>query len=129
MLSIFSCACWPSVCLLWKNVCLGLLHIFWLCCLLFRYGVVWAVFIFWIFIRLGLTADISISQQGWFPLTLAPWLPLALSGDIFVCYIWVGVGGGQCYRHLAREARDAAKHSTILRTMLHPKKISYPKYK
>ena len=24
MLSIFSCACWPSVCLLWKNVCLGL---------------------------------------------------------------------------------------------------------
>ena len=28
MLSIFSCACWPSVCLLWRNVYLGLLPIF-----------------------------------------------------------------------------------------------------
>ena len=30
MLSIFSCASWPSVCLLWRNVYLGLLLIFWL---------------------------------------------------------------------------------------------------
>ena len=28
MLSIFSCASWPSVCLLWRNVYLGLLPIF-----------------------------------------------------------------------------------------------------
>ena len=28
MLSIFSCASWPSVCLLWRNVYLGLLLIF-----------------------------------------------------------------------------------------------------
>ena len=36
MLSIFSCACWPSVCLLWRNVCLGLLPIFvWAFCLFF----------------------------------------------------------------------------------------------
>ena len=27
ILSIFSCASWPSVCLLWRNVCLGLLLI------------------------------------------------------------------------------------------------------
>ena len=27
-LNIFSCACWPSVCLLWRNVYLGLLSIF-----------------------------------------------------------------------------------------------------
>ena len=27
-LSIFLCACWPSVCLLWKNVCSGPLPIF-----------------------------------------------------------------------------------------------------
>ena len=33
MLSIFSCAHWPSVCLLWRNVYLGLLPIFWLGCL------------------------------------------------------------------------------------------------
>ena len=32
MLSTFSCAYWPSVHLLWRNVCLGLLHIFWLSC-------------------------------------------------------------------------------------------------
>ena len=28
MLSIFSCACWPSICLLWRNVYLGLLPIY-----------------------------------------------------------------------------------------------------
>ena len=33
MLNIFSCASWPSVCLLWKNVYLGLLPIFRLRCL------------------------------------------------------------------------------------------------
>ena len=27
-MSIFSCACWPSVSFLWRNVCLGLLSIF-----------------------------------------------------------------------------------------------------
>ena len=41
------CAFWPSVCLLWRNVYLGLLRIFWLCCLLFWYWAVWAVCIFW----------------------------------------------------------------------------------
>ena len=35
MLSIFSCAYWPSICLLWRNVCLGLLQIFWLGYLVF----------------------------------------------------------------------------------------------
>ena len=29
VLSIFSCACRPSICLLWRNVYLGLLPIFW----------------------------------------------------------------------------------------------------
>ena len=35
MLSIFSCVFWPSVCPLWRNVCLDLLPIFWLGCLFF----------------------------------------------------------------------------------------------
>ena len=35
MLSIFSCASWPSVCLLWRNVYLGLLPIFGLGCFVF----------------------------------------------------------------------------------------------
>ena len=30
MLRIFSCTYWPSICLLWRNVYLGLLSIFWL---------------------------------------------------------------------------------------------------
>ena len=30
MLSIFSCVCWPSVCLLWRKVCLGFFPTFWL---------------------------------------------------------------------------------------------------
>ena len=34
MLSIFSCACWPFACLLWINVYLDLLSIFWLVYLL-----------------------------------------------------------------------------------------------
>ena len=35
MLSIFSCASWPSVYFLWRNVCLGLLPVFWLDSFLF----------------------------------------------------------------------------------------------
>ena len=40
MLSISSCAFWPPVCLLWRNVYLGLLPIFWL-------GWFWFWFLFW----------------------------------------------------------------------------------
>ena len=47
MLSIFSCVCQPSVCLLWRNVCLGLFPTFWLGCLFSWYWVVWAACIFW----------------------------------------------------------------------------------
>ena len=46
ILSIFSCAYWPPICLLRRNVCLGLLLIFWLGCLFFSCWVVWAVYIF-----------------------------------------------------------------------------------
>ena len=44
------CASWPSVCLLWRNVYLDLLSIFWLGCLfvcLFWYKAPWSVRIFW----------------------------------------------------------------------------------
>ena len=43
----FSWAYWPSVCLLWRNVCLDLLPIFWLGCFCCCCWVVWAVRIFW----------------------------------------------------------------------------------
>ena len=35
MLSIFSCACWPTICFIWRNVYSGLLPIFKLGCFLF----------------------------------------------------------------------------------------------
>ena len=45
--SIFSCASWPSVCLLWRNVYLDLLPSFWLGCFFFCYWAVWVVWIVW----------------------------------------------------------------------------------
>ena len=42
MLSIFSCAYRPSVCLLWRNAYLDLLPIFWWWYLGFWYWIVWA---------------------------------------------------------------------------------------
>ena len=45
-MSIFSCVCWSSVYLLWKNVCLGLLPRLWLGCLIFCCWVLWTVCIF-----------------------------------------------------------------------------------
>ena len=47
MSSIFSCAYWPSVRLLWRNIYVGLLTIFWLSCLGFLNWVLRAVCIFW----------------------------------------------------------------------------------
>ena len=42
----FSCAYWPSVCLLWRNVCLGLLPTFWFGWLFFWCWAAWAAYIF-----------------------------------------------------------------------------------
>ena len=46
VLSIFSCASWPSVCLLWRNVCLGLYPFFFIG-LFFWYWAAWAACVFW----------------------------------------------------------------------------------
>ena len=47
MLSIFLCTYWPCICLLCRNIYLGLLPIFRLGFLCFCYWVVWVVCIFW----------------------------------------------------------------------------------
>ena len=44
---VFMCFCYPSVCLLWRNVCLGLFPTFSLGCLFFWCWVVWTACIFW----------------------------------------------------------------------------------
>ena len=55
MLSIFSRAFWPSVCLLWRNVYLDLLHFFFfLIGWFFLYWTEWAVCIFWRLVLCGL---------------------------------------------------------------------------
>ena len=51
MLSIFPCTFWPSVYLLWRNVCLDLLPIFWLGCL--DFVVVIVIELYELFVCLG----------------------------------------------------------------------------
>ena len=42
---LFMC-CYPSVCLLWRSICLGLLPLLWLGCFLFWHWAAWAAYIF-----------------------------------------------------------------------------------
>ena len=65
MLSIFSCARGPSVCLLWRNDCLGLPLIFQLGCLFFWYWAEWAVCIFWRLIPCQFTSSANRWQFFW----------------------------------------------------------------
>ena len=46
MLNIFSCACWPSVCLLWRNVYLGLLLIFFFNKFIYLFIYFWLCWVF-----------------------------------------------------------------------------------
>ena len=55
VLNIVSCTCWPSVCLPWRNVRLGLLLIFWLGCCFFVMGL-YVLFVY--FERLALVSPI-----------------------------------------------------------------------
>lgn len=58
-LSIFLHVCWPSVYLLWRNVCSGPLPIFKWDCLFFCYWIVWILCIFWM-----VTPDCDQTELG-----------------------------------------------------------------
>ena len=57
MLSMFSCACWPSVCLLWRNVYLGLLPIFFFKFYLFIY-----FWLCWVFVSVQGLSPVAASR-------------------------------------------------------------------
>ena len=73
MLSIFSYFCWPSVCLLWRNVCIDLSPIVWLGSLFFWYWAVWVTCIFWRLILFHLQLFSPILR---FVFSFCLWLPL-----------------------------------------------------
>ena len=60
MLNIFSCICWPAVCVLWKNVYSDILPLFKLDYLFFCYWVIWVFYISW------LLAPFQIYDLQWF---------------------------------------------------------------
>ena len=99
MLSIFSCGCWPSVCL-WGNVYLGLLPIFWLGCLFFQYWVVWAVCVFWILTscqshHLQIFSPVPyvvFSFCWWFPLLCKSFYILIMSHLFIFAFISFALG-------------------------------------
>ena len=100
MLSIFSCVCWPSVCLLWRNVCLGLLPTFWLSCLFFWYWVIWATCIFWRLILcqlIHLLLFFSHSEGFLFTLVIVSFTVqkiLSLTRSNFLVSVLIILGGG-----------------------------------
>ena len=63
-LSIFSCASWPSVCLPWRNTCLGLLVIIWLGCLFLDTELHELFLLFWRLILCCFFANIFSHSEG-----------------------------------------------------------------
>ena len=102
MLSIFSCTFWPSVCVLWKNVYLNLLPVFWLRCLFFFWRrAAWPVCIFWRLISsVTLLANIfSHSVACLFVLFMVSFamqklLSLIRSHLFIFVFIFITLGGG-----------------------------------
>ena len=81
MLSIFLCAFWPSVYILWENVYSGLLHIFKKCICLFTFGCTWS----------SLLHGLVLAVVSWGCSPAVHWL-LIVVGPLVVKH---GLGGAQ----------------------------------
>ena len=97
MLNIFSCVFRPSVCLLWRIVCLDLLPIFWWGCLFFWYWLVGIVYKFCQSIHLQRFSPILwvvfLFCLG-FPLLCRNFLSLIKSHLFIFVFIVITPGGG-----------------------------------
>ena len=101
MLNIFSCAFWPSVCVLWRNVCLDLLPILWLGCLFFWYWAAWVVCIFWRLIPCRLLCLQIFSPIVWIVFVLfmvsfavQKLLSFIRSHLLIFVFVFITLGGG-----------------------------------
>ena len=107
MLSILSCVCWPSVCLLCKNVYSAHLPIFNLDCLVFCCWILWVLYIFWILLKCVIS-DIWVLSSPirklvfllcwWFPLL---WRSFLVScSPIWLFLLFVFRAWGDIYRKI-----------------------------
>ena len=89
-------------CLLWRNVCLGLLPTFWLGCLFFWYWVAWTAYVFWKLITLSFVSFAIIfshSEDCFFALFIVSFavqklLSLTKSHLFIFVFISITLGGG-----------------------------------
>ena len=100
-MSIFSCASWPSVCLLWRNVYLGLPPIFLICCCC-CYWVSWAICMFWRSVACQLFClqvfsyilKVFFLSHLWFPFLHKRLLSLICFHWFIFVFIFIILGGG-----------------------------------
>ena len=109
MLTIFSCVYWPSECLLWGNVCLGLLPTFWLGCLYFlvlsytSYLYIWGINSLSV---VSFAIIFSFSEGCLFTLLIVSFTAQKLSADEWIKKLWY-IHTMECYSAIERNTFES----------------------